>query len=165
MFRPFAPRKPEQSPAYQTPLWTVCEQLTGSFPWQSTNEIGFSEERTVSWSRAPYAYLLSEYTQPAEQTVLFHRVFSLIRLRSPRLDTNLHDFSRYMIIDGKLAAAIHTQLDKLPSKLTEEERAEMRSGYDFTVENEFYTPSAEDEIEVEFALRNAYLDGVTGNER
>ncbi len=148
----------------EVPIWESCLKLTSPAVWHPARRDSkrFSAERTVTWGDYPFRYMLTEFAQ--ENGRIFKRLetkmFQLNRVSAQRIGTGLHDYSRYFIIDAQLTGAIHSQV-KLPQDMTESDKKDMVSNFDFTLENGLYAPTAEDEAEVEIVLHRAYMDGVT----
>lgn len=79
-------------------------------------------------------------------------------------EEGLYGFSRYFIVNGQLRSVFHTKT-KLPQDRTPDDIQAYASSFLFTLGNHLDIPNAEDELELELALNEAYNDGAVAIEK
>ena len=74
-------------------------------------------------------------------------------------DTGMHDLDRFYVTKSGLIGAMHQEV--LPvSDMTADDVEDFKDTIDFTIQYGLLAPNAEDDIEVESALKMADRDGV-----
>ena len=152
-------RSPELLAPAQTELYRNCDRLMNGVAWLDEHSPpGSIARRSVTWAHYPYRYMLNQL-KPAPSHPLIGSHFELQRLSATNMETQLAQLSKYQIINGKLYAAVHSEVPDI-DQITAEISTDMKEALAFTLENRLFAPNAEDELEVELALIEAFMDGV-----
>jgi len=156
-FRKSVPENPA------SPIYTTCQELTSIAIAEPSLDPDIAKTRRVTWVESPNRFLLTELIVETENSsgkpTTMHE---LARTSAERADLQKHEYDRYYIVRKGIHAVLHNLVVDLKDSV-ETERKEFVSSTRFVIDNELYAPNAQDEVEAEWILHRAVLDGVEPN--
>lgn len=144
--------------------WSACSRLTGGVQWQDgADGSGFDYERSVTWAKRPNRYMLTEHANEKKRVLRASKlntcIFNLSVLSATRVDTGEHDFTRYFVLPDDSVYTVNSWVGAVEDSATAER---LVSEFNFVLDNGLMAPNSEDLLVLEYALKNAELDGVEG---
>lgn len=147
----------------ETPYFDRCSQLVENSQWreESKNSERLPLTRSATWAKYPNRYMLSAYASQEKRIlrkdVVSTKIFELAILSAIRVDTGMHDYTKYFILPND---DIYTMSLQVSEPGSEQAKIDTTNEFDFVLDNDLLGSNNEDLLKLDHTLNLGYQDGV-----